>query len=146
MARPFGVVGSLLFAFALLVTCLGAAFEVGLAVSYNIAQGFGWEWGENKRPAQAARFNLTLTIFLAVAVAIGLLGIDPLQLALFASTVIALFLPLSLAPLLVIMNDSDYMGEQTNRWPTNVLAAAVLLIAFVVALVSIPLVILSGGG
>jgi Mn2+/Fe2+ NRAMP family transporter len=101
MARPFGPIGALLFATALFATCLGAALEVLLAVSYNIAQGFGWEWGENKKPVEAARFNLVLTIFLLVAVVIGLLGMDPLQLALLASTVIALFLPISLSPFLV---------------------------------------------
>jgi hypothetical protein len=41
----------------------------------------------------------------AIAVAIGLIGIDPLQLALLASTVIALFLPISLSPFLILMND-----------------------------------------
>ena len=94
MATPLGPIGALLFAAALFATCLGAALEVVLGVSYNVAQGFGWEWGENKKPVEAARFNLVLLIFLLVAVAIGLLGIDPLQLALFASTVIALFLPI----------------------------------------------------
>ncbi len=104
MAKPFGIVGSLLFATVLFATCMGAALEVVLAVSYNIAQGFGWEWGENKKPAEAARFNLVMTVFLLIAVAIGLTGIDPLQLALFASTIISLFLPISLSPFLILMN------------------------------------------
>ncbi len=95
MAKPLGPVGAYLFAAALFATCLGAALEVSLAVSYNIAQGFGWEWGEGKKPVQAARFNLVLLIYLLVAIAINLLNIDPLQLALLASTVIALFLPIS---------------------------------------------------
>ncbi len=105
MAKPFGVVGTYLFATTLFVTCFGAALEVVLAVSYNIAQGFGWEWGESKKPIEAPRFNLVLTIYLLVALVIGLLGTDPLQIALLASTVIALFLPVSLTPFLFIMND-----------------------------------------
>ncbi len=145
MAQPFGVVGSLLFAVGLFATCLGAALEVLLAVSYNIAQGFGWEWGKDKKPIAAARFNLTMTIVLLVATTIGLFGVDPLQLALFASTLIALFLPISLAPLLVIMNDPQYLHDKTNGRLTNIFLTAVLVIAFVVAVVSIPLEILSGG-
>jgi Mn2+/Fe2+ NRAMP family transporter len=146
LAKPFGQIGGYLFAGALLATCLGAALEVVLAVSYNIAQGFGWEWGEDKKPVDAPRFNLVLLIFLLLAVGIGLLGTDPLQLALLASTVIALFLPFSLSPFLVIMNDRDYLGDKTNGRFTNIAMILILLIAFLVALVSLPLEIVSGGG
>ena len=120
MAKALGPFGALLFAIALFATCLGAALEVVLGVSYNIAQGFGWEWGEDKKPVEAARFNLVLIIFLLVAVAIGLMGIDPLQLALAGSTVIALFLPISLFPFLVLMNDPQYLGDKTNGRFSNI--------------------------
>lgn len=146
LSQAFGTIGPILFAIALFATCLGAAFEVILGLSYLIAQGFGWEWGENKPPAQAARFNLTIIIFLCVALLIGLLGINPLQLALFASTVIALLLPFSLSPFLILMNAPVYLGKRTNtRWK-NAAILAILFIAFVVALASLPLVLLSGGG
>ena len=146
MAKALGPFGALLFAVALFATCLGAALEVVLGVSYNIAQGFGWEWGEDKKPVEAARFNLVLIIFLLVAVAIGLMGIDPLKLALAGSTVIALFLPISLFPFLVLMNNPQYLGNKTNGRFSNIAIICILLIAFVVAFVSIPLEILSGGG
>jgi Mn2+/Fe2+ NRAMP family transporter len=146
MAKAFGPIGAYLFAIALFATCFGAALEVVLAVSYNIAQGFGWEWSENKKPVEAARFNLVLIIFLVIAILIGLLGRDPLQLALFASTVIALFLPISLFPFLVLMNDPQYLGKHTNRRFANIVMLCILVLAFVVAIVSLPLEILSGGG
>lgn len=146
MAKALGPVGGYLFAIVLFATCFGAALEVVLAVSYNIAQGFGWEWSENKKPVEAARFNLVLIVFLVIAVVIGLLGIDPLQLALFASTVIALFLPISLFPFLILMNDPQYLGKHTNGRFANIAMLCILLIAFVVAIVSLPLEILSGGG
>jgi Mn2+/Fe2+ NRAMP family transporter len=146
MAKPFGLLGSLLFACVLFVTCLGAALECVLALSYNVAQGFGWEWGENKKPVEAARFNLVIVVFLLIAFVIGSIGFDPLRLALFASTVIALFLPISLLPFLVIMNDPQYLGDKINgRW-ANIAVIAILLIAFIVAIISIPLELLTGGG
>ena len=44
------------------------------------------------------------------------------------------------------MNDADYVRDKTNgRWG-NLAIVAVLALAFVVALVSLPLEILSGGG
>jgi Mn2+/Fe2+ NRAMP family transporter len=146
MAGAFGSVGALLFAVALFATCLGASLEVLLGVSYMIAQGFGWAWGENKKPAQAARFNTTILAFLLAAVVIGAIGSDPLQLALLASSTIALVLTFSLLPVLVIMNDRRYLKDQVNgRW-SNIAVLVILLLASLVALVSIPLEILSGGG
>ena len=146
MAKALGPFGMICFAIALFATCLGASLEVLLGVSYNVAQGFGWEWGENKKPVEAARFNLVIILFLLVATAIGLLGIDPLQLALFASTIIALFLPISLFPFLVLMNDPQYLGDKINGRVTNIAIICILVIAFVVAAVSLPLEILTGGG
>lgn len=145
MAKALGPIGSLLFAVTLFATCLGAALEVVLGVSYNIAQGFGWEWGENKKPVEAARYNIVIIVFLLIAFVIGLIGIDPLQLALIASTVIALFLPISLSPLLVLMNDPQYLGNKVNSRIINIAMICILVIAFVVAIISLPLEILSGG-
>ncbi len=51
MAKPLGATGAMLFASALLVTAFGAALELVLAVGYNVAQGFGWEWSEKRKPA-----------------------------------------------------------------------------------------------
>jgi Mn2+/Fe2+ NRAMP family transporter len=60
--------------------------------------------------------------------------------------VIALFLPISLLPLLVLMNDPQYLGNKINGRFTNIAIIAILLIAFIVAIVSLPLEILTGGG
>jgi Mn2+/Fe2+ NRAMP family transporter len=94
---------------------------------------------------EAPRFNLVLTVVLLVALIIGLLGFSPLRLALYASTIMALFLPISLSPFLVIMNDPTYVGAKTNGWAANIALVGVLLMAFVVAAVSLPLMVLSGG-
>ncbi len=145
MAYPLGTVGAILFASALFVTCLGAALEVSLSMSYNVSQGMGWEWGEEKSPAQAPRFNLLLLLFLAFALALTFVGGDPLQLALIGSAFTALILPISLSPFLVLMNDRSYLGDRTNGTLTNLATIGILGLAFVVALVSMPLLVLSGG-
>ena len=145
MSAALGKVGAMLFAVVLLTTATGAALEVSLSMGYNVAQGFGWEWGEEKLPAEAPRFNLVLIAYLVGAFVISLIGIDPLQLALLGSAFTALVLPISLAPFLVVMNDKDYLGDKRNGAITNVATIAILVVAFVVAAVSIPLLLLSGG-
>jgi Mn2+/Fe2+ NRAMP family transporter len=145
MAQPLGKIGAMLFASALFVTCLGAALEVSLSTAYNISQGFGWEWGEEHLPARAPRFNLLLILFLAVALVLSTIGGDPLQLALIGASFTALVLPISLAPFLVLMNDPTYLGDRTNGALSNIATVGIVAIAFAVAVVSLPLLVLSGG-
>lgn len=145
MAEPLGKIGATLFASALFATTLGGALEASLSTSYNVAQGFGWEWGEDKAPAEAPRFNLALIVLLAIALGVGIVGGDPLALALLGSAFTALVLPISLAPFLVLMNDRSYLGDRVNGRLSNAALIAILALAFVVAVVSMPLLILSGG-
>jgi Mn2+/Fe2+ NRAMP family transporter len=145
MSQAMGPLGARLYAIALFTTCLGAALEITLSMGYNVAQGFGWSWGEHMLPAQAPRFNLVMTLFLLFGLGIATIGVDPLQLALFGSAFTALVLPVSLFPFLVLLNDRDYMGDKVNpRW-VNALVIAVLVIAFVIAVLSLPLLYFSGG-
>ena len=145
LARPFGQVGVYLFAATLFITCFGAALELVLPLGFMLAQGLGWEWGQDKKPTEAPRYNLAMLIILVVAFGIGLIGLDPLTLALVASAVIALVLPVSLFPLLAIMNDEEYLQDKVNGRLSNIATVAIIVMASIVALVSLPLLFLSGG-
>ena len=145
MAEPLGKIGMSLFGTALFATTLGGALEASLSTSYNVSQGFGWEWGEDKKPVEAPRFNLLLMAMLVIALGVAVVGGDPLTLALLGSAFTALILPISLGPFLVLMNDRSYLGENVNGKLANAGLVLVLLIAFVVAVVSLPLLFLSGG-
>jgi Mn2+/Fe2+ NRAMP family transporter len=145
LSTPFGRVGAILFAVILFATCLGAALEVVLSLAYNVAQGFGWEWGETRTPVDAPRFNLVLLVFLGAGLAFSLIGGDPLRLALLGSAVTALVLPISLLPFLVLMNDPRYLQDKTNGNLGNIALVAILGIASIVAAVSMPLLLVTGG-
>src|SRR5207248_2134739 len=54
LTSTFGRPGYYLFAASLAISCLGAALEVALTTAYSCAQGLGWNWGENKKPREAA--------------------------------------------------------------------------------------------
>jgi Mn2+/Fe2+ NRAMP family transporter len=51
----------------------------------------------------------------------------------------AVSLPVTVVPMLVLMNDPQYMGERGNGWISNAAVLAVSVLACVVALVAIPL-------
>lgn len=146
LAEPYGKVGTLLFATVLFATCLGAALEVLLSLGFMTAQGLGWEWGQDKKPVEAPRYKFSLLVILLVAVLVGLAGFDPLQLAVYGSALVALILPIALMPFLVIMNDPRYLRDRTNgRW-ANIATIGIIVLASAVAVVSIPLLFLTGGG
>jgi Mn2+/Fe2+ NRAMP family transporter len=131
--------GFFLFAGALGISCFGATLEIALAAAYMTAQGFGWRWSEDARPRDAARFSLVYTITLALGALIVITGIDPLALTLMSMALTAALLPIAIVPFLLLMNDPRYVGTHRNGWIGNVVVCAIVGLAFVLAIVSIPL-------
>jgi Mn2+/Fe2+ NRAMP family transporter len=144
LAEPLGQWGFYLFAATLLVSCLGAALELSLATAYCFAQGLGWNWGDNVRPRDAARFSLSYTIMIAAASLLMVAGLDPLQLTLFSMALTSLTLPIVTFPFLILMNDRDYVGEYGNHWLGNLAVIVISLLASILALVAIPLQLMGG--
>lgn len=144
LTQPFGYWGFILFAASLGIACLGAALEVSLDTAYIVAQTFGWNWGENEHPKEAARFSLIYTLFVFPASLLMVFGIDPLNLTLFSMALTATILPLAIIPFLVLMNDERYVNEHRNGWLSNSVVIFTIGLAFVLAIVAIPLEIIGG--
>jgi Mn2+/Fe2+ NRAMP family transporter len=136
--------GFALFAAAMAIACLGAALEVSLSMAYMTAQTFGWNWGENLDPKDDARFSLVYSGAILVAGLIVALGVDPLKLTLLTMAVNAAVLPFVVIPFLLLMNDRSLLREHTNGILSNLVTVFVVLLSCVLAVVSIPLVVLGG--
>lgn len=139
LAQPLGHWGFILFIASLGIGCFGAALEIALQMAYLVAQGFGWKWGENARPREAARFSLVYTLTVIFGGLVILLGIDPLKLTIFSMALTAVSLPITVVPLLILMNDPGYVGENGNHWIANAAVLFVSVVACIVAIVAIPL-------
>jgi Mn2+/Fe2+ NRAMP family transporter len=144
LAQPLGRWGFILFVASLGIACFGAALEIALQIAYLVAQGFGWKWGENIKPGQAARFSLTYTVAALLAGLLIFTGIDPLKLTIFSMALTALALPVTVVPLLIIMNDRKYLGDNVNHWIANAAVLFISVLACIVALVAIPLQFMGG--
>jgi Mn2+/Fe2+ NRAMP family transporter len=140
----FGRAGVPLFAAALFIGCFGAAVEIALNLGYVIAQTLGWTWGENKRPRDDARFSLTTSLVVVLAVLIAFLGVDPLSLTMVSMAFTVLVMPFVILPMLVIMNDPTYLGRYRNHAIGNALVVTVIVLAALLALVVIPLSLMAG--
>lgn len=141
----FGRTGFWLFVAALGIACLGATLEIALSLAYLVAQGFGWNWGEDMKPHEDARFSLTFTLLLVAASLFGLFGADPLKLTQISMALTAASLPVGVFPFLILMNDREYLGEHVNGWIANGVVLLVSIMAGVLAIVSIPLELIGGG-
>jgi Mn2+/Fe2+ NRAMP family transporter len=145
LTQPLGYWGFFLFAASLGIACLGASLEISLDTAYIVSQAFGWNWGESLHPKKAARFSLVYTVFVFLASLLMVIGFDPLQLTLFSMALTAVILPLQIFPFLVLMNDERYVGKYRNGWITNSVVIFVIALAFVLAIISIPLELIAGG-
>jgi Mn2+/Fe2+ NRAMP family transporter len=121
------------------IACLGATLEIALALAYLVAQGFGWNWGENLKPRDDARFSLLFTILIVVAALPVLVGADPLKLTEVSMALTAASLPVGVLPFLILMNDKSYLGRHTNGHIGNAVVLIISVLSLVLAVVSLPL-------
>jgi Mn2+/Fe2+ NRAMP family transporter len=131
--------GFFLFAGALGIACFGAILEIALSIAYLIAQGFGWKWSEDARPRDVARFSLVYSATLVAGALIVVIGVDPLAITLMSMALTSALLPVAIVPFLILMNDPRFIGQHGNGWISNTVVCAVVGLAFVLAVVSIPL-------
>jgi Mn2+/Fe2+ NRAMP family transporter len=133
-----------IFGVALAVCCFGAAVEIALASAYSVAQTFGWNWGEDEKPARRARFSLTYTVLIFVSIIPLLLGVDPLKQTIFAMALTAIVLPLAVLPFLLLLNDEKFVGTHRNGAIANTVVTFTIFMAAIIALVAVPLEIVGG--
>jgi Mn2+/Fe2+ NRAMP family transporter len=124
----------------------GAALETTLSAGYTLAQFMGWTWGKFRRPAAAARFHVVMIVTLVIAVAVLCTGVDPILVTEYSVVFSAIALPLTYLPILIVANDSDYMGEHVNGGVANAFASVYLVIILAASLAAIPLMIVTGAG
>jgi Mn2+/Fe2+ NRAMP family transporter len=141
----FGYWGFRLLVASVGIACFGAALEITLEIAYLTAQGFGWNWSENQRPLDEARFSTVYTTTVILGTLVILTGIDPLTVTIFSMALTAATLPVSIVPFLFLMNDYSYVRVYRNGWFSNTVVLVIIGIAFVLAVVSIPLQIFGGG-
>ncbi len=145
LPAALGRAGVPLFAAALTVGCFGAALEVALNLSYVMAQSLGWNWGEDQRPLDDARFCTVYTLAILIALLPVLAGVPPLSVTMIAMALTVLVLPFVVLPFLVVMNDPRYVQTHRNGWLGNAVVVLVIVGGALMALIVIPLEVLGGG-
>jgi Mn2+/Fe2+ NRAMP family transporter len=141
-----GKIGLALMIVGFFAATFGAALETSLSAGYTVAQFFGWQWGKFVRPREASRFHLVMLASIVLAVFAGLTAVDPVKVTEYSIVLSAAALPLTYFPILVVANDPDYMGDRVNGRFGNAIASVYLVIIVIVALATIPLMIVTKAG
>ena len=145
LASPLGRAGVALTLAAVCIACFGATLEIALSMAYLLAQGFGWEWSENLRPARDARFSSSYSVALLAAAIPIAAGVDPLALTNISMVLTAATLPLTVVPLLVLMNDRDVLMNHVNGRFGNTALALIALLSVALCLSALPLQLTGAG-
>ena len=145
LTPALGHQGFVFFLATLGITCFGTTLEIALAIAYMLAQGMGWQWSENMRPSQDSRFSVTYTAVILLAAIPILLGVNVLGLTNISMVLTAASLPVSVVPMVVLMNDRDVMGKSANGVVANIALIALAVMSCAILLAALPLQLLGGG-
>jgi hypothetical protein len=116
------------------------------AADVRIAQYLGWQWGKYVRPREASRFHVVVLLSVAASVLFAASGVDPVKVTEYSIVLSAAALPLTYFPILVVANDPDYMGDEVNGPVLNAIAFVYLVILVLVAVATIPLMVITKAG
>jgi manganese transport protein len=145
-AIPIGRTGLLLALLGMVFAFSGAAVETGLSSAYSLAQFLGWEWGRYRKPHEAPRFTIAWIASFALAFAILLTGIKPLDLVEWAVVLSIVVLPVTYLPLILIANDRKYMNQHVNGPVSNTLGWVFYVMICLAAAAALPLYFVTQGG
>jgi Mn2+/Fe2+ NRAMP family transporter len=146
VAVALGKTGLVIAIIGVFAATFGATLETLFATGYDIAQYFGWSYGEVQPPVRAARFTVTTMLILLAATAFALTAVNPITVTIFAVVCSAVLLPFAFLPVLLVANDREVMGDLVNGRLSNILGTATLLFSVVIAVIAIPLLVWTRAG
>jgi Mn2+/Fe2+ NRAMP family transporter len=146
VSLALGKVGLAVLLVGIFAATFGAALETALSAGYTMSQYFGWQWGTFVRPSRAPRFHLVVLASIVVGALFMLTAVDPIKVTEYSIVLAAAALPLTYFPILVVANDPDYMGDAVNGRLTNAIGTVYLVLLLIVAVATIPLMIITKGG
>jgi manganese transport protein len=119
----FGGYALTFFAIGLFAAGFTSAMSAPLAGAYATAGALGWE-----RDLKSTRFRAIWVTILTVGVVFSTVGLNPVEVIVFAQVANGLLLPVIALFLIYAMNNEELLGEYTNSTLQNVLGGLVTLV------------------
>ncbi|ARS89351.1 Nramp family divalent metal transporter [Natrarchaeobaculum aegyptiacum] len=125
----FGGYALTFFAIGLFAAGFTSAMSAPLAGAYATAGALGWD-----RDLTSTKFRAIWMTILGVGIVFSGLGLNPVEVIIFAQVANGLLLPILAVFLIYAMNNDELLGEHTNSTLQNALGAVVTLVAIGIGL------------
>jgi len=132
--RPLaGELASILMALGLIGTGFLAVPILTTSGAYAVCETFGWKSSLDAKPGRAKEFYLIIGASTLAALAMNFVGINPMSALFWVSVLNGFLSPPLLLILLLIANNRQVMGAQTNGLGLNVLGWTTTIVMFAAA-------------
>jgi manganese transport protein len=145
-ALPFAKKALIAALLGTLACIAGAAIETTLSSAYNLCQFFNLPWGKDLPAKSAPAYTAAWVGIFALALAIALLGIPPLQLVNVSVIFGMVVMPLTYYPILRVAADKNIMGKHANSRLVTITGAVFLVLITAAAVAAIPLMVATHSG
>jgi len=122
--RPlFGSFTNLIFGIGFFAAGMSSAITAPYAAAFASSGILGWKGGQNSKAFRAVWFGVILIGFI-----ISCFNLNPIAVIIFAQVANGLILPVASIFLLVMLNNSQKMGDLANNLKQNILGILIILI------------------
>ncbi len=118
-----GDAAGILFALGILGTGLLAVPVLAGSTAYAVSEAMGWRESLEKRPSQAKQFYSVIAFSMAIAVALNLIGINPMRSLVVAALLNGLTAPILMFIIWWLARDKQLLGEHASPWWSSLLVA-----------------------
>ena len=123
LAPIAGDAAGILFALGILGTGLLAVPVLAGSTAYAVSEAMGWRESLEKRPSQAKQFYSVIAFSMAIAVALNLIGINPMRSLVVAALLNGLTAPILMFIIWWLARDKQLLGEHASPWWSSLLVA-----------------------
>jgi len=121
LAPIAGDAAGILFALGILGTGLLAVPVLAGSTAYAVSEAMGWRESLEKRPSQAKQFYGVIVVSMAIAVALNLIGINPMRSLVVAALLNGLTAPILMFIIWWLARDKQLLGEHYSPWWSTLL-------------------------
>ena len=121
LAPIAGDAAGIIFALGILGTGLLAVPVLAGSTAYAVSEAMGWREGLERKPSQAKLFYAVITVSMAIAVALNLVGINPMRSLVVAALLNGLTAPMLMFIIWWLARDKQLLGEHASPWWSSLL-------------------------
>jgi Mn2+/Fe2+ NRAMP family transporter len=123
LAPIAGNAAGVIFALGILGTGLLAVPVLAGSTAYAVSEAMGWQESLERKPSQAKQFYAVISVSMAIAVLLNLVGINPMRSLVVAALLNGLTAPILMFIIWWLARDKQLLGEHASPWWSNLLVS-----------------------